>query len=263
MKSVSFKFCFLISLIFSSLGFSHDNYDTHSLTLNGELSNDDSYEENFGRFDVYELNMQDGDLIKIELKANFFPLLTIVAPSGNHKIAFPADENPVVNFDFEINETGRWYIYVSGDSMDTGTHDLQLCYVAGNTRQLPYEADICTITKFLLAHTNTKYFFFRDNNCEIIENEWNVDLKNQNLFSNAEVKADGNSISFDLNTSSNESRNRFSEWSYKISECLTDEWIEKEGTNQTVFTESNGTRIIVIEFSNNTIHLRFHTSIKS
>ncbi len=252
-----------ILLILSSVVFAQTyNFDTHMLNLKGELSSDDAYQDNFGRFDAYQLNMNKGDYIKIKLKADFFPLITIVAPSGIHKISFPADQNPVVNLEKEINETGRWYIYVSGDSTDVGAHELQLCYVAESTRQLPPGSDICTITQFLLAHSKTNFFYYRDKDCDVKNGSWDVDLPNQNLFDNVEVKAKGNSVSFVLQTNSNVNKNKFGEWSYQISECLSDDWIEKGSDNQTVFTESSGTRKIKIEFSGGKITLSFTASVK-
>lgn len=260
MNSFGLKLCINIIILLSSLILAQEyKFDTHSLDLKGELSKDDAYQDNFGRFDAYELSMQEDDYIKIKLKSEFFPLLTVVAPSGTHKIAFPADENPVVNLEKEIDETGHWYIYVSGDSTDIGAHELQLCYVAGNTRQLPSGANICTITKYLLAHSNTKFFFYRDRNCEITENQWDVNLEDQNLFENAEVKVEGNSISFNLQANTKVSKDKFNKWSYQISECLTDDWIEKTENNKTVFTESSGTGKIKIKFTDNAINLSFIT----
>lgn len=255
------RICVFVIIYFSSLILAQEyNFDTHSLELKGELSKDDAYQENFGRFDAYELSMQEGDYIKIKLKSEFFPLLTVVAPSGIHKIAFPADENPVVNLAKEIDESGHWYIYVSGDSTDIGSHELQLCYVAGNTKQLPAGADICTITKYLLAHSNTKFFFYRDRDCEITENQWEVDLINQNLFNTTKVKVVGNSTNFSLQVNRQTSKDNFNKWSYQISECLTEDWIERMENNKTVFTENSGTRKIEIEFTDNTINLSFITS---
>jgi hypothetical protein len=177
------------------------------------------------------------------------------------KIAFPADEKPIVNLVHEIDETGHWYIYVAGDSTDIGAHDLKLCYVAGNTRQLPVGADICTITKYLLAHSNTKFFFYRNRDCEITEDQWDVNLTNQNLFEIAEVESKGNSITFNLQTNTQASKDKFNKWSYQISECLTDNWVEKGNENQTVFTENSGNRKIKIEFKDGKINLSFMTSV--
>lgn len=253
----------LISILSSVVFAQTYNFDTHMLDLKGELSSDDAYQDNFGRFDAYQLNMNKGDFIKIKLKADFFPLLTLVAPSGIHKISFPADQNPVVNLEKEINETGHWYIYVSGDSTDIGAHELQLCYVAENTRQLPPGSDICTITQFLLAHSKTNFFYYRDKDCDIENGSWDVTLTDQNLFDNAEVKAKGNSVSFILQTNNNVNKNKFGEWSYQISECLSDNWIEKgRSDNQTIFTESNGTRKIKIKYENGKITLSFLNSVE-
>jgi hypothetical protein len=244
------------SLLFAQTG----NFDTHIIDLKGELSSNDAYQDNFGRFDAYQLNMQEGDFIKLKLTAEFFPLITIVSPSGKHEIAFPDDQNPEVDLEKEIKETGKWYIYIAGDSTDVGKHELKLCYVAENTRMLPPDADICKIAQFLLAHSNTAFFYYREKECDIENGSWDVTLPNQNLFDNSEVKMKGNLANIVLERNGN--KNKFGEMSYKISECLSDDWIEKGTDNQTTFTESSGARKIKIKYEDGKIILTVSNSIE-
>ena len=263
MRSISIIFTFLILILFSQLIFSQEMiFDTHSLNLNGELSSEDGYEDNFGRFDAYELSMQEGDFIKIKLKAEFFPLLTVVSPSGSYKLSFPSDNDPEVIYEQEINETGHWYIYVSGDSTDTGTHDLQLYYISANSREIQKGADICTIIQFLLAHSNTNYFYFREKEIEITKNNYDVDLTNQNLFQSADIEVDENRINFALQTDKSISKDKFNEWTYNISKCLANDWKEKSENEIIIFSEINGDRIIRLQFVENIIKLKIISPLK-
>ena len=51
MNDFRLKLCVFIIIVFSSLILSQENnFDTHSLDLKGELSKDDAYQDNFGRF---------------------------------------------------------------------------------------------------------------------------------------------------------------------------------------------------------------------
>ncbi|MEN8191997.1 MAG: hypothetical protein ABFS12_04230 [Bacteroidota bacterium] len=249
MKWYAYIFSFLIS---ASLALSQQ-FDTHIVNLNGELSEDDNYEESIGRFDAYEMKLGKGDYIKINLKAEFFPLLTVVSPSGKYNIAYPQDNNLEVIHGQKIDETGHWYIYVSGDKTDVGKHEMNIYYVSENSRDLPAQTDICTITNFVLAHSNTNFFYFTD---------WDVFAESQEIFKNTSRSSNGNISSFVLETDEMVSKNKFDEWSYQISECLGYDWEEKGSNNKIRFNEINGDRSIELIYDNEKIKLVISTKIK-
>ncbi len=169
-------------------------FDTHSLVLKGELTTEDIFEKDFGRFDAYELPMEEGDIIKMRLTASFFPLMIIAAPSSEYKMAFPEDNNPSVIYQYEIDETGLWYIYIAGDSLDVGEHSLELCYVSKDTKEIPIEADFATLVKFFLAHSETNFFYLKDNDCTTKSGKWDVELESHGLYTSATIVSE-NSIS--------------------------------------------------------------------
>ena len=184
-----FKRIILFLMFFTSFEvFSQEiKFDTHSLILKGELTQDDVFEKDFGRFDAYELPMEEGDVIKMKLTASFFPLMIISAPSSEYRMAFPEDNNATVIYEHQIDETGLWYIYIAGDSLDIGEHNLELCYVSRDTKEIPLDADFITLVEFFLAHSATNFFYFKDNDCESESGKWVVELDSQGKYISATI----------------------------------------------------------------------------
>lgn len=255
MKSIRIINSIIIIVVLTSIVFAQQvQYDTHKIELNGELSIDDPFEENFGRFDAYEINLEEGDYIKINLVAQFFPLLSVVSPSGNYQLAFPSDGSSEVIFEQVTNETGRWYLYVSGDSSDIGTHNLDIYYVSQNTKMLQPNSNICETTKFLLAHANTNFFYLRDREISFKNDNSYINLQNQNSFQEVKIETEGEKVNAELKANSVD-KSKFKKWSYELSECLQYEWQEKGSDNQTQFLEVNGTRGILLNYNGNSILL--------
>ena len=159
MKKKFIRKLIFLAFIFPIILFAQENeFNTDVIILSGELTEEDIYEKDFGRFDAYELQLEEGGYIKIYLQAEFFPLLTIVAPSNQYELAFPSNNQPELIFEKDIDETGYWYLYVSGDSLDRGKHGIQINYVLSNTTSLPAEPNLCTLLNFLSAHSKTDFF---------------------------------------------------------------------------------------------------------
>lgn len=197
-------------------------FDTHSIVLKGELTSEDIFEKDFGRFDAYELPMEEGDIIKMRLTASFFPLMIVAAPSSEYNMAFPKDNNPAVVYQQEIDESGLWYIYIAGDSLDIGEHSLELCYVSKNTREIPEDADFATLVEFFLAHSNTDYFYLKNNGDEIKSGKWDVELDSHSKYKSAKIVSKNNisvlTINFEF------SKNLFEEQASKLKKDFGKTW---------------------------------------
>ena len=236
---------FFIFLIFamSFTTFSQQKkFSTHSTTLKGELTKEDIYEKDFGRFDAYELQMEDGDFIIMKLNASFFPLMTVVSPSSEYQIAFPLDSNPEVVFKQEIAESGLWQIYIAGDSTDFGEHSLKLCYVSQDTRNLPADTDYCTLVHFFLAHSETNFFYFREENCELNDGTKKLKMNSQGLFESGEIVTK-DEIS-KLTIVMNENDSTFQNISEELKGCLKKDWNIRKSENKIEFKEIEGLRKI-------------------
>ncbi len=178
---------FLLIIAVSTVLSQEIKFDTHSLILKGELTEDDVFEKDFGRFDAYELPLEEGDILQMRLNASFFPLMIISAPSSEYKMAFPENNNSEVTYKQEIDETGLWYIYIAGDSSDSGDHNLELCYVSRDTKEIPLDADFRILVNFFLAHSATDFFYLKDNDCRIKSGEWDVELDSYEKYNSATI----------------------------------------------------------------------------
>jgi len=217
-------------------------FSTHSSTLKGELTEEDIFEKDFGRFDAYELQMEDGDFIIMKLKADFFPLMTVVSPSSEYKIAFPIDSTPEVVFQQEIDESGLWQIYIAGDSTDFGEHSLKLCYVSQNTRSLPNDANYCTLINFFIAHSVTNFFYFREENCELNDGTKELKMNSLGLFESGEIitKDDVSKLTLTINSSDSS----FQKISEELKLCLKKDWNIRKSEEKIEFKEIEGLRKI-------------------
>lgn len=228
----------LVFLLLVNLQAQKYNFETHTSTLKGELTKDDIFDHDFGRFDAYELPMEEGDLILMELTADFFPLMTIVSPSSEYQIAFPSDSLQKVVFKQEIDETGLWQVFIVGDSTDFGNHSLKLFYVSREARKLPEKSNICTLTNLLLAHSKTQYFYFREENNEIKEGEVELKLDSQDLFKNGEVFVSGDTSTVTLYF--DEIKTPYNTISAELKKCLKGDWNRREKENELLFVEIEG-----------------------
>lgn len=253
-----FKRVIIFIMIFSGMLMAQNGkFETHTTTLKGELTAEDIFETDFGRFDAYELQLDDGDFIIMKLKADFFPLLTIVSPSNDYKIAFPTESQPEVVFQQNIEESGLYQIYIAGDSTDTGKHSLKLCYVSENTRRLPPNSDYCTLVDFFLAHSKTDFFYFRNENGKIKEfnNDLKIDL--QKLFDRGEVATKDNVSKVTLFSENNEMGYEVISKALKM--CLQKSWNVREKDNSLEFKEIEGLRRILLEKGSKEIKLSIFT----
>ncbi len=235
---------FFTLIILANLQAQTYNFDTHSSTLKGELTKDDIFENDFGRFDAYELQMEEGDFIIMKLKADFFPLMTVVSPSSEYKIAFPNDSNPEVVFKQEIDETGLWQIFIAGDSTDVGNHSLKLCYVSQITRELPADATNCDLLNFFLAHSETNFFYFYKNNLEFKSGKVDLEIDSHELFDKSELEKDENKSKVTLHFNNNDYS--FETISEELKKCLKGDWNKRESENKIEFSEIEGLRKISI-----------------
>ena len=248
---------FIIFFTFCSLQAQTYTFDTHSSTLKGELTADDIFEVDFGRFDAYELPMEEGDFIIMRLKADFFPLMTIVSPSSSYKIAFPNDSNPEVIFKQEIDETGLWQIYIAGDSTDLGNHSLNLCYVSQSSKEIPLNANSCDLVNFFLAHSKTNFFYFTKDNTEFNNGIVGLNINSHGLFDKCELEK-GKSKS-KITLFFNKKDTKFETLSNEIAKCLKGNWNKRENKNKIDFSEIEGLRKISITQNDSSIKLSIST----
>ncbi len=254
-KSTMQKAIILVFLFLLNIQAQEFKFETNSSTLKGELTADDLFETDFGRFDAYELPLEDGDFIALKLKSSFFPLLTIVAPSNEYKVAFPKESKPEVLFKREIDESGMWQIYIAGDSTDLGKHSLQILYVSKDSRNLPQNADYCTLTEFFLSHTKTEFSYFKQDNFGKTDDELLLNINSQKLFTKGIISTKHNSTKLTLLLENNDEL--FQKVSQQLKNCLKKKWNTRDSKNGFEFSEIEGLRKISLTKDNSSLKLEF------
>jgi hypothetical protein len=256
-----FKQIFLTFLLgFTSVLISQEyNFSTHFSVLEGELTSDDVFEKDFGRFDVYELPMEEGDILRLKLTAEFFPLMIINSPSSEYKMAFPEDNKSFVTFEQEIDESGLWYIYVTGDSLDSGSHSLELCYISNDSKEVPSDANFIMLTEFFLAHSETNFAYLKGDGCELKDGKWDVKLDPKGKYNLANITTNDEvsklTISFDLE------ENKFEEMATELKDSFKKSWNVRvsKAKDSVALSEIEGLRKMLLSKNDRNITLKIST----
>ncbi len=157
------KISFTILFLFASLLLAQDiDFRTEAFVFEGELSYEDPFQKEFGRYDAYQLQFNKGDFVRFNVHAEFAPLLVFVNPNNEYALTYPSEESQMVVYEREIEQTGTWLLYVVGDSLDVGKHFVNVNYVSAGAKKFSRNRDFCSSVQFLLAHANSGFFFLKE-----------------------------------------------------------------------------------------------------
>ncbi|OGU36633.1 MAG: hypothetical protein A2068_13130 [Ignavibacteria bacterium GWB2_35_6b] len=156
---LKYIFIFLVLIISEN---ATAQFRVEEILIKGELTADDPYNTNFGRFDPVELYLNKGDIISISMTAEFPPFIALVAPSEKYYVEYTKDGSTIKDYQISIKESGTWYLSIAGDSTDTGNYTLTANYMSANSITIPAVADYCTILKFLSEHSKVNFYFLKE-----------------------------------------------------------------------------------------------------
>lgn len=152
----------LLFLLFMISVISSAQFRVEEISIKGELTEDDPYNKNFGRFDPVELYLTKGDVISISVTAEYPPFIALVAPSEKYYVEYTKDGSTIKDYQVNIKESGTWYLSIAGDSTDFGKYKLTANYLSANSITIPAEADYCTVLKFLSEHSKVNFYFIKE-----------------------------------------------------------------------------------------------------
>ncbi len=158
------KKLFLIILItFSVTAAQNGELRVEHFLINEQLTENDMYDANLGRFDVYELDLNSGDTVNLSLNTeSFIPMLILMAPSQEYLLEMPQNGSSEVNLSATIDEAGKWYLYVVGDSTDTGSYRVNTYFSSSNALEINADDDFCTKLNFYIEHSFAGFYFLKD-----------------------------------------------------------------------------------------------------
>lgn len=156
---------FMILLLFAiSI---NGQYQVEYNEINGELTEYDKYEKDFGRYDGYEIPLYENETVNfIVYSEKFSPKLVFVTPNGNVFRQAQSNNREFASLFTTVNETGEWLLYVIGDSSAVGNYVLQYALASPNTIKLNDDANVCNIINYISAHSNA-YFLLLENISDI------------------------------------------------------------------------------------------------
>lgn len=131
------------------------------LSFAERLTGDDETAPDFGRFDAYEVVLQRGDRLLVQVRAReFTPSIVLIAPDDtSHLAKFAENGRQIVTYGVAVPESGTWLLVVRGDSTALGEYELQAWWVEAHSLQLPAGADLCDQVNFVIAHANADFYF--------------------------------------------------------------------------------------------------------
>ena len=209
------KFLLLFFIIVSLASAQNEELRVEHFVINEQLTGNDMYDANLGRFDVYELDLSSGDTVNLTLNTeSFIPMMILMAPSQEYFLEMPQNGSSKVNLSATIDEAGKWYLYVVGDSTDSGSYSVNTYFASSNALQINSDDDFCEKLNFYIEHSFADFYFLND--------------KSIYNFAEAEGKIvqttdDEMRFTFYSGNDYGEAMDSFDEISEKIRECLGEE----------------------------------------
>ncbi len=230
-------FILLLTFLLTVNNYSQNvEYRSEEFVIKGELSQEDPVDPNLGRFDAVKFYLSSGDMINLNLFADFPPLLAIVAPSQKYYLEYPFEDGEYVSFNKRIDEDGTWFLSIVGDSTDFGSYELIGKYAAANSLFISKGADLCSYFDFVSEHSNNDYFFIRETLAEEQPEQWtskfNLPGSIQNLILEKEHGKYEFVSNFYYGNSLLEADSLFNFLSKEIKDCNNSIWQESKKTKK-------------------------------
>ena len=209
--------------------------------IDGTLTVNDPISEDLGRINAVQFNFNEGDRFYSELTADFFPMLVLVAPSGEYNIRYPKENERAAIFDEKIKESGQWLLYIVGDSSDTGNYHLLNMYASSSAMRFGDSLSFCDKLKLLVLHDKANFYFLRKNQTDEEAQSWESEIT---LGDSGRGMIFGSDLSTfkslllktDLKEEADAEMKNLAE---RIQSCLSADWQKVEGKWQNILGTEN------------------------
>lgn len=212
-------------IVFVSNVFSQ-HFNVEYQKLEGSLTSTDLSKKNFGRYDGFQMPMNENEAAYFIIYAeNFSPSLVLIDPNNELYQQAPAKGEDYVSMGVLVPYSGDWVLYVVGDSSAHGNYVLQYAFADSASLFLDNNQDFCTGFSYLLAHANA-YFAFPQT---FPTKKPLFKFKNAvDAFINGD-DASYNSVFYqgDRKTEADNSYNSLVE---KVTSCVPNSWKQKKGS---------------------------------
>ncbi|MCF8260453.1 MAG: hypothetical protein K9J12_06740 [Melioribacteraceae bacterium] len=236
------KIFLMLLLVTCSLIYAQPDFRVSGYEINGEITIENPVDLSFGRYEVYEFYLEEGDHYSVGLNSpDFWPAMFIVTPSKEVIIKYATTESNV-SIDSVSTETGNWEVYVICDTTQMGSFNISMNFTDKNSYAIKPESDFCDGVQFYSAHSENNFFFLNKSNL----GKFN-DVKSISL-----VQDETNQLVVKIVDDS------FEDLKNKLKTCLGGKWLWKNESEKTTYSQIGSSKKIVLTKTNNGNVLTFY-----
>ncbi len=153
----------LLTFFVSVFAQNKNSFNVESFEIVDSLTSDDQIEKDLGRYNNFEIHLNKGDKVAINLKTDkFAPLILLVSPQGE-KFVYPSKDGKEVAFTQNVNETGNWNLFVIGGENDTGNYVCKIGFADSGALNFSEMSNLCEFLKFVASHARADFVFLKEN----------------------------------------------------------------------------------------------------
>jgi hypothetical protein len=207
---------FLILILLTTHFFAQTSFNVESFEIKEEFTESDPIDESLGKFQNFEIHLNKGDKVSIDISTqNFVPLLILISPK-NHKYVESSQNGKTISFQENIDETGNWSLFIVTGKDDLGKYNCKISFSDEKSLTFPEKLTLQQFIDYFVAHSQADFVFLSE---KLIHQGKAFSLISENS-SFEKVEFIGKSIVFKLSIS--DKKSVFEELSKLLSEQFPD-----------------------------------------
>ncbi|MGK9475868.1 hypothetical protein [Melioribacter sp. OK-6-Me] len=149
----------IIPLLFMFVNAVFGQFSVEFNVINGEINSNDKFKSGLGRYDGYEIEFYQNEIVSfIVLPESGSLSLIFVDPEGKIFKQTRANAGTVEILSAQIPKEGEWVLLIVADSNQTNCrYTIQYAFAASNSIELKDDADFCTQISFLVEHAKANF----------------------------------------------------------------------------------------------------------
>jgi hypothetical protein len=154
---------FIVILLFATIISAQKNDYIEFFSDKGRLTITDDQKAEFGRYDGFQLYLNNGENLYFMAYSEELPVIVAVADSTGKVIAEDfGNEDGLVSINTKIKKSGSYFLYILNRTNSLGNYYFQYAIASNSMLKYTGKNELCGYIEFLLKHTNA-YFVFLQN----------------------------------------------------------------------------------------------------
>ncbi|AFN75813.1 hypothetical protein MROS_2583 [Melioribacter roseus P3M-2] len=153
----------IIPILFLFVTSVFGQYSVEFNEIKGEINSRDKFKSGFGRYDGYEIEFYQNEIVNFLVFPESHPLTVLfVDPDGKVFMQSRANAGGVAVLSTQIPKQGEWALLIVADSNATVCgYTLQYAFAASNSVKPDDDADFCSQILFLTEHAKANFILFQ------------------------------------------------------------------------------------------------------